>query len=150
MKTWLKKRWGACLLLFGLIALIASIAYVELAPAAVSLTAGQGRQMGTVTAVISAGTLTSAEVDLEGFVVMGLFIPTIDSANLTFTVSPTTGGTFQTVKDKDGNAFTITAGTGNFAVSSDDMVDISGYRYVKIVSSATQTAEETFTFAVKG
>ena len=80
-----------------------------------------------------------------------LLIPTIDSANLTFTVSNLVAGTYYTVKDMDGATFTITAGTGLFAVGSDDLSPLFGYRFIKVVSSATQsTGAVTFTFTVKG
>jgi len=109
-----------------------------------------GRVYGYVTAVIAKDGTTSAEADLEGMTVMGLLIPTIDSANLTFTVCNTTGGTFQTLKAMDGTAHTITATTGNFALACDDLSDLAAYRYVKIVASAAQTtAARTFTWVLK-
>lgn len=117
----------------------------------VTTTHCKGRQYGTTTGVIAQTETTSAQIDLEGFAVTGLFIPAIDSANITFEAAPASGGTFQAIKDADGNAITITAGTGNFAVGCDDMAFIDGYRFVKVVASAAQnTAERTFTFSVKG
>jgi len=92
----------------------------------------------------------STEVDLGGYALMGLIIPTIDSANLTFEVSDATGGTFSTLKDKGGTAVTVTAGTGGFAVSADDLAPLAAYRYVKVATSATQTADRTFKFILKG
>uniref|UniRef100_A0A6M3JQW3 Uncharacterized protein n=1 Tax=viral metagenome TaxID=1070528 RepID=A0A6M3JQW3_9ZZZZ len=118
---------------------------------AVTKLAGQGRQNGYNTCVIADEGTTSAAVDTEGYGITGLLIPTIDTANLTFTVSNLSDGTFYTVKDMDGSTFTITAGTGAFAVGSDDLSPLFGYRFIKVVSSATQsTAAVTFTFTLKG
>jgi len=118
---------------------------------AVTRLSGAGRQHGYVTAEIADEGTTSAAADLEGYGITGLLIPTIDSANLTFTVSNLLAGTYYTVKDMDGSTFTITAGTGNLAVGADDLSPLLGYRFIKIVSSATQsTAAVTFTFTVKG
>jgi len=118
---------------------------------AVTKLAGQGRQHGYTTCVIADEGTTSATADIEGYSITGLLIPTIDSANLTFTVSNLVAGTYYTVKDMDGSTFTITAGTGAFAVGSDDLSPLFGYRFIKVVSSATQSAAAvTFTFTVKG
>jgi len=117
----------------------------------VTLYACKGRQYGTTTGVIAKDGTTSAEIDIEGFAVAGLFVPTLNSANLTFQAAPTSGGTFQDIKDGDGNAVTLTAGTGNYAVGADDMAFLDAYRYIKIVASAAQTtAARTFTFSLKG
>ena len=109
-----------------------------------------GREHGYVTGAIAEDGTTSAVIDIEGYAVTGLLIPTIDSANLTFTVSNLTGGTYYTVKDMDGSTFTITASTGAFAVGSDDLSPLFGYRFIKVVASAAQTtAAVTFTFTLK-
>ncbi len=113
--------------------------------------AGQGRQMGYTTCTIADEGKTSDAADIEGYGITGLLLPTLDSTNLTFTVSNLLAGTYYTVKDLNGNSFTITAGTGEFAVGADDLSPLFGYRFIKIVSSATQsTAAVTFTFTLKG
>ncbi len=112
---------------------------------------GQGRQHGYTTCVIADEGTTSAAADIEGYGITGLLIPTIDSANLTFQVSNLVGGTYYTVKDMDGATFTITSGTGAFAVGADDLSPLFGYRFIKVVSSAAQTtAAVTFIFTLKG
>lgn len=111
--------------------------------------AARGRQIGSDTAAIAQSATTSAAVDLAGFSVVGLFIPALTSANLTFTVAPSATGTFQTVKTVAGDAFTVTATTGDFAVSSDELGDLAAYSHIKIVSSVTQAAARTFTWYVK-
>jgi len=77
------------------------------------------------------------EVDLvRQWEQMCLIIPTIDSANLTIYVSETTGGTFYAL----GKSQTINAGTGLYATT----VNLGGYRYIKIGTSAAQTANRIF------
>jgi len=118
---------------------------------AITRLGGAGRQHGYTTCVIAQNGQTSAAADLEGYAVSGLLIPTIDSGNLTFTVSNLVAGTYYTVKDMDGSTFTITAGAGAFAVGSDDLSPLFGYRFIKVVAATAQTtAAVTFTFTVKG
>ena len=118
---------------------------------AITKLAGGGRQHGYTTCIIAKDGTTSAVADVEGYGITGLLIPTINSANLTFTVSNLTGGTYYTVKDSDGLTFTITASTGNFAVGADELSPLFGYGFIKVVASAAQTTDAvTFTFTVKG
>lgn len=118
---------------------------------AITKQAGQGREHGYTTCTIADEGKTSDAADIEGYGITGLLLPTLDSTNLTFTVSNLLAGTYYTVKDMDGSTFTITAGTGAFAVGADDLSPLFGYRFIKVVSSATQsTAAVTFTFTLKG
>jgi len=103
-----------------------------------------------IEAVIASGGTESAEVDLENFSIMGLLIPTLDSGNLTFKVSDKPGGTFQTLTTAVPAAIAVVAGTGNFALGADDLTDLAPYRFVKIVSAATQTAARTLKWILKG
>ena len=93
---------------------------------------------------------TSDAVDLAGFGLIGLILPTLDACNLTFTVSETVDGTYRTVYVDLGAAFTITAAAGNRAISADDMAPLCAYRWVKVVSSAAQNAPRILHFIVKG
>ena len=110
---------------------------------------GHGREMGTVTATIAQNGTESGQVDLEGFAISGLIIPTITTGNVTFKVSNSDSGTDYVLKDEDGNTITIVATTGNFAVASDFLSCLDAYRYVKIVA-ATQASAVSFIFCVKG
>ena len=113
--------------------------------------AGNGRQNGYIDTVIASGAKESGVADLEGFAVLGLIIPTITSAAITFKVSKIRGGTYVTVKSQDAStAFTITASTGGCAIESNDLDALKGYRYIKVVSANAQAAERTFTWIVKG
>jgi hypothetical protein len=93
----------------------------------------------------------SSVVDLEDCDLLGLILPTLDNASLTFKVCDTAGGTFVTVKDKDATtALTIAASVGAFAVASNILDGLKGYRYVQISASAAQnTAARIFTWQLK-
>lgn len=88
-------------------------------------------------ATIAAAGTTSSEVNLGADTPVGLDCPTLDSANLTFTVAKDVNGTFRTLKDKDGNAYTITATTGAAYFPLDPSV-FAGVKNFKIVASAAQ------------
>ena len=103
----------------------------------------------TVSVVIASGGTASAVADIGNKTICGLLIPALDSGSLTFQVSNEPGGTFYTVKDKAAAAHTIAAATGAFAVTSDDLTEVSGYRYIKIVSVTQQTAARTFIWVLK-
>ncbi len=90
-----------------------------------------------VTAAIALNGTTSAAADLgEKADWVAIKIPTIDSATLSLQVSDD-NSTFTTL----GSSVNTVAGTGAYV----DLWGVGGHRYVKIVSSATQTASRTFT-----
>ena len=101
--------------------------------------------------VIAIGGTTSGAVDLEDAEILGLILPALDNAALTFTVSATLAGTYVTLKSQDAStAFTITASTGACAIESNDLEALKGYRFVKIVAGAAQTtAARIFTWVLK-
>ena len=103
----------------------------------------------TVESVIANGDTASAVADIGNKTICGLLIPTLDSGSLTFQVAREPGGTFYTLKDKTPANHTIVATTGNFAVTSDDLTELAGYRYIKIVSATIQTAARTFICVLK-
>ena len=99
---------------------------------------------------IAAQGTDSDAVDLRGYGMIGLIVPTITSANLTFEVSETEGGTYRALYNADGSVFTLTTLTGNRAISADDLAPLCAYRWVQIISSESQGAERIFHFIVKG
>ena len=106
--------------------------------------------MDVKSCVIAIGGTTSGAVDLEDAEILGLILPTLVSANLTFTVSSTLAGDYVALKTKGAAALSITATTGGFAVESDDLVGLKGYRFVKIVADAEQTTTaRVFTWLLK-
>jgi hypothetical protein len=79
----------------------------------------------------------TAEVDLgRPYEVLLVVIPTIDSANVSFQVSEKSGGTYQDL----GQNQIIAAGTGAFTTA----IKLGGFQYIKIKTSAAQTADRTF------
>jgi hypothetical protein len=109
-----------------------------------------GRKGKVVEATIAKDASLSGAADLKGHGLIGLIIPTIDSANISFQVSDSLGGAYVDLKDKAGDAITVTAGTGGFAVSADDLGPLAAYRFVKVKASAAQTpAAVTLKFILK-
>jgi hypothetical protein len=87
---------------------------------------------------IATSTTVSAAVDLgRDYDYLQINIPTIDSANVGFQVCETTGGTYKTLGS--GNAI-VAAGTGGFTTT----VNLGGYQFIKVTTSAAQTANRTF------
>lgn len=97
----------------------------------------------------SEDTTHSALVDLGGAAVVGLFLPTIVTGDVTFEATYDPSVTPVTVKAKDGTSLTVTAGTGGFAVSAEDLAPLAGYRWVRVVTAGTQNADVTFRFSTK-
>lgn len=85
------------------------------------------------TITVALGT-TSAEVDLgRDFDFLEVQIPTVESCTLKLQVAEKTGGTFQDL----GPSVTTDTTTGAY----NDVWKLGGYQFIKVVSSATQTAE---------
>lgn len=100
-------------------------------------------------ATITAQGTTSNVVDLRGYGLIGLILPALTAANLTFLVSEAEGGTYRVLNDAAAAAVTITAGAGDRAIATDGLVPLSAYRWVKVVSSEAQEAERILHFIVK-
>jgi len=92
----------------------------------------------------------SAAVDLRGYGLVGLIVPTIDAADLTFYMSETEAGTYRLLTDGAGAAVTMTTGAGALALDTTALAGLSAYRWVKIHTSEVQTADRTFNFILKG
>ena len=106
--------------------------------------------MDTKSCQIAINGKTSGAVDLEDCEIIGLILPTLVSTNLTFTVSSTLTGDYVALKSKGASALQIPTTTGASAVASGDLIGLKGYRFVKVVSSATQTTTaRTFTWLLK-
>ena len=117
----------------------------------VTLLPGPGRENGYISVIIADEGTESEIADLAGFAVLGLLIPTIDAASLTFQVSNLSTGTFYTVKAKDLAVLTIASGTGALAIDSTVLDGLKGYRFVKIKASAAQNGgPRTLIWIVKG
>lgn len=102
-----------------------------------------------VTIDVSVDNDLSEAINVHGHAITGLLVPVLDTCSLTFYASDEEDGTYYQVKDKDGNAITLTVGTGNMAISTDDLTPLAAYRFIKIKTSAIQTVDRIFTFAMK-
>ena len=124
-------------------------------PASVQLT---GRTT-TKTVTISSGTSLSTEVDLEGYQLCAIEMPSAwDAAALTFQGSSTSSGTYKDIKanglevTEPGSNLTATAGVIN-AIDVNAMA-LAPIRYLKIRSGTSgsavnQTANRTLTLILK-
>lgn len=116
-------------------------------------TAGLATEKVVYKSVTIADGTTTAEIDLKGGTLVGLFTPaSIASSSVTITVAPETGGTFVTAKDPVGSiapagaAYTLTiAQSGYYAIPPSVT---AGMRFIKLVMSDTETAK-TFTLAYR-
>lgn len=92
-------------------------------------------------ATIATGQTASAEVDLFGFTLVGLFIPsTFDGTTLTFTVATESGGTFVTLQTA-GADLTITTAASKYVALDPSL--FAGVRWFKIVAGSSQTTTDT-------
>jgi hypothetical protein len=95
-----------------------------------------------VTGTIAINGTSTGEIDLgRDYDFIEIVIPTLVSGTLKIQTSPTTGGTFQDL----GSSVTTVATTGAY----NDVWKVGGYRFIKIVSSATQTVTARV-FSVRG
>jgi len=99
-----------------------------------------GRGVITKSVTISSGGTSSAEVDLENFILVGFETPgTLTGTAMTFTVAAQSGGTFKALKTSGGSAlsFTVSA-SGYYSV---DPVNFWGVRFMKFVSGSSEGAD---------
>lgn len=99
------------------------------------------------TATIDSGETATLAIPCGGRSVVWIGVPTIDSANITFTVTDYPGATARTLKAADGSTVTITAGTGGFAIA---VPQLTGCYSFTIVTSATQNSARAFDINVVG
>lgn len=98
---------------------------------------------GKLTCVISNGTKPSSAVDLNGFNVASVLLPTLDSGTLTIEGSYD-GTNFFGMKDQTPTAVGVwAANTGGFFLSGDIVARFAAIRYLRFVSSVNQTADRT-------
>ena len=98
---------------------------------------------------IAAGSDTSDVLDLEGSSIVAIIAPVgFEGTSITFTASEEKDGTFiQVTRGIDGNVVT------GYVVANKHVLllidDFFGAKYVKIVSSATESAERVIDFIMK-
>lgn len=91
---------------------------------------------------------TSTAIDKRGYPILGMRFSLADASSLTFSVCDTADGTFDVVKDRNGNA--ITRGSfaaGRQALGAEDLAFLAPYNFFKVIAGTTQatgTAGATF------
>ena len=113
---------------------------------------GMHRKTFLATAIIDydADPRNASAVDLRGYGLLGLIVPAIDNAAITFYVSDTQAGTYVQVQNATPAAVTIAASVGGIAIDSTVLDALKGYRWVKVHTEADQTADRTFLWILKG
>ena len=87
--------------------------------------------------VASSGTATAAFQNHS--LGLGVFIPTIDSATITFHGCATEDGTYAAVKDSTATLIAVSASTGNFWLDGDFIARFKYIPWMKVVLGAAQT-----------
>ena len=101
-------------------------------------------------ATVPVDTATSNAVDLRGNTLVGVFLPsTFDGTVFTLTGSDTLAGTYVAIQDGAGAAVTVTSAASKYASFPNPLL-LTGVRFVKIVTTTTQTTTSTIiTLAVR-
>jgi len=90
--------------------------------------------------ILAGGTLTEGPFDTQGYSLYGLTTRTNSiNGSLTFLVSgslSSNSGDYNTVYTNAGVAVSVTAPSGQFAISSDALTPLKGYRYIHVRSTA--------------
>lgn len=102
-----------------------------------------------VDCTIAKGQTVSDVVDISAGELVGLYVPALDNAALTFKVGPD-ANTLAPLEDKDGNPVTVAASTGLISLESDFMAKLAAYPFVEITAGAAQaTAIRVLQFVLK-
>ena len=109
------------------------------------------------TVTIANGASLSGVIDLEGFVLMGIQMPSAwTAANLTFEASSARAGTFDDVYDDTGTEVNVTAAASRYIGVTGTKGDVlANVRFLKVRSGTTGTpvnqgAARTITLCLKG
>ena len=109
----------------------------------------QGQLNPNYVATIPTSTTTSTLITLGGFTPVGIYFPAVmTGSTVSFTASPTAGGTFVPVKDATGT-LTMVA-TGSLTYVALDPKTFEGINFLKIVSASTEAAARTLILSLKG
>ncbi|MDR3591568.1 MAG: hypothetical protein P4N41_18080 [Negativicutes bacterium] len=109
----------------------------------------------TKQAVIAAGVAVSNEIDLEGYQMAGIEMPSDwDTANLTFQAASMSGGNYRDLYNDGGNEVLLVAAAGRFVSVSSAALSLAPLRFIKIRSGSTgtpvnQSAQRTLTLSLK-
>lgn len=98
----------------------------------------------TVDFVIANGETTSNAQDLSEYDIVGFQIGTFTGATFSFLARATEADTYVAVVDNAGNAVSVTATDDRYIVLDEEpMRNLSGLRWVKIVSASSEAAART-------
>ena len=115
-------------------------------PASAQFTANDAYDL---TAAIAGGQTTSAEIDLGGGDLCGLFLPAaFTGTTIKILAAPASGGTFVTVQDGAGNDYALPVAAGKYAPVT-NLAVVCGLRFVKLVSGSSEGADRSITLAVR-
>lgn len=109
------------------------------------------RMVKTCLIDITADDDLSTAIDLEGCPLLGMLVPAMNGTpTLTPMACDTIDGTYLDLLDQDGStsAVSIQAGASAFAVSSDYLTPLAGYRFLKWKSTVPQTSDRTLTMVL--
>jgi hypothetical protein len=98
-----------------------------------------GKKITVVTDTIASGTTTAA-INLQGKTLYAIGCPgSLSSTSLTFTASPTKGGTFLAVEDEDGAAISITVEASKFVAFNTSHIALRAIPWIKLVFGSSET-----------
>lgn len=128
---------------------VGTVNATNLLPSSNLLKGYQGEMIPNVLATISASGTTTGIINLHGFTLTGILLPTtFTSTTLTFLVS-VDGTNFYPLKTTaSGTSLSYTVAQGTYAALNP--VDFYGVHYLEIVGGSTEGSARTLTLALKG
>lgn len=105
----------------------------------------------TRTVTIASGETTSSVVGIGDYTIAGVHLgAALTGATIGFAAAPTSGGSFQTVKDSDGNTISLASNAaGALGLSGAEADALAPWQWIKIVSASAEAADRTITLALK-
>jgi hypothetical protein len=95
-------------------------------------------------AAIASGQTASAAIDLRDFMLAGITMPAAFTGTaLTFQVATPSGGSYTTLEDENGDAYTLTVEASKYYPVN--VIHFVGGRFLKIVSGSAEGADRTLT-----
>ncbi len=115
-----------------------------------------GRQYTVKLVTIANGQSLSGQIDLEGYALVGIYMPSAwTAADLTFQATDVSGGSFQNVYDDQGNEVRVTV-SASCCIGIDAVAGaLAPFRFMKIRSGTSavpvaQGADRTIKLVLKG
>jgi hypothetical protein len=110
-----------------------------------------GRKPVVRTISIASGQTTSAEEDIQDYMVAGLITPSaLTSTTITFQASNASGGTFVDVYDSDGNQVSLAvAASRAIGLSGAEADALAPFKWIKVVCGSAEGAARTIQLILK-